>query len=416
LDKEKIFDVCVIGAGPAGLIAAITSASNNAKILLLESQKTPGQKLLLTGGGRCNFTHLDEIDTLLKKYGRNGKFLSYAIHKFPPNKVIEYFENLGIKTKIEKDGCVFPESDNAIEILKALIREIKKNQVILILNSRVISIEKDEHFFKISTSNQIFLSKKIIIATGGLSYPLTGSNGDGYNFAKSFGHIINTPIPSLVPLVVKEKYINTLAGLSLEKIKIKVFALNKSYERTGDILFMHNGLSGPVILDLSKEISKELNINKNSVKIIIDLIQNYDEDSLEKYFLNQIKKSLNKKIISSVNNLIPQSLAKILFQVNNLDPNKNINQITKIDRKKLIHGLKNFTLTIIKTLPIKAAMITQGGISIQEINDRTMESKLTSGLFFAGEVIDVDGICGGYNLQMCWSTGRLAGLSAVMTL
>jgi predicted Rossmann fold flavoprotein len=411
LVRKTIFDVCVIGAGPSGLMAAITAAKNKSSTLLLESQDSPGKKLLLTGGGRCNFTHLEDTDQLLKKYGKNGRFLSYAVYEFPPDKVIKFFEKLGIRTKIEIDGCAFPESDNADDILNFLLNEIKNNRVTFIPETKVISIKKDENIFIIITLHKTYYSKRVIIATGGLSFPSTGSDGDGYNFARSFAHTITPPIPSLVPVVVKEKYINILSGVSLQNIKVAAVLNTNKICISGDILFTHNGLSGPAILNLSKEISRELNINKKEVKIVIDLIPYKSENDMDKYVLSMIKQSPNKQFVSVINNLLPDSLSKVIFMTAGLDHSKTLNQITKTERKRLIFALKNFTLTITHTLPIETAIVTQGGINITEIDNKTMESKFIQGLFFAGELLDIDGLCGGYNLQMCWSTGRLAGLS-----
>jgi predicted Rossmann fold flavoprotein len=404
--------VCIIGAGPAGLMAAIFSAKAGAETFVIEANKSPGQKLLLTGGGRCNLTHRASPKELVRAFRDKGRFLSFSLHRFSSQYIQDFFAHLGLRIRIEKDGCVFPASDRAGDVRDILLAEAKKLGVRFIFSAKIQSIAKHGECFTIERAGQKILAEKVIIATGGLSYPSTGSTGDGYRFAQHFGHTIIGPQASLVPLVTLENWPSELAGTSLDNVKITASLGKKKIVTTGAMLFTHDGISGPAALELSRLITNFLPNEKNPIKISIDLVSNIDETVIEKVILKQIGEHPKKIVANILAEIVPRHVSQILCWLLDLPENLSANQLNKDMRKKLLHFLKSVPLSIVRTRPIAEAMVTRGGVNITEIEPKTMESRICPGLFFAGEVIDVDGPCGGYNLQMCWSTGALAGLSA----
>jgi predicted Rossmann fold flavoprotein len=416
--------VCIIGAGPAGLMAAIFAAKTGARTMAIEANKRPGQKLLLTGGGRCNLTHQATPKELVRAFGDKGnpssvalrrvKFLSFSLHQFSSQYIQDFFAQLGLRMRIEKDGCVFPASDRAGDVRDTLLIEAKKTGV-RFFSTKVQSITKHGENFVISSTSQKNSAEKVIIATGGMSYRETGSTGDGYKFAQHLGHTIIEPRASLVPLVTLEKWPGELAGTSLDNVKITTLISNKKIATTGAMLFTHDGIGGPAVLDLSRLITDFMPSEKNPIKIAIDLVSDINKDELEKMIINQIDKHPKKTVANILSELVPKRIAQILCRQFDFSAELYANQLSKDLRRKLLHLLKAMPLSIVRTRPISEATVTRGGVNVTEIESKTMESKICPGLFFAGEVIDVDGPCGGYNLQMCWSTGALAGISAGRT-
>lgn len=412
MDNYLRTKVCVIGAGPAGLMASIHSAGSNVETVLLESNNTASRKLLLSGGGRCNFTLLATAEEMARAFGPKGKFLSYSLHKFPPVQVRRFFRKLGLESIVEQDGCVFPVSERAIDVRNVLSAETKRLGVRLIFSGKAESITKHRGDFVVNNSGKLILAKKVIIATGGLSYPDSGSTGDGYRLAHQLGHTIVQPRASLVPLVTLERWPGDLAGISLENVKISTAIDRKKIIVKGAMLFTHDGIGGPAVLELSRFVTDFLPGDKEPIRIFIDIVSNIGEADLEKLVLKRSSEHPKKTIANILAEHVPQRVSQVLCNQFNFAANLCAGQLSRDLRKRLLHLLKSLPLSITRTRPIAEAMVTRGGVSVAEIEPETMESKICPGLFFAGEVIDVDGPCGGYNLQMCWSTGALASLCA----
>jgi predicted Rossmann fold flavoprotein len=336
--------------------------------------------------------------------------LKPALYGYPPDDVIQFFKMLGVEPNIEKDGCVFTKNNKASDILNVLINELNSKKISIKKNSKVLSIHLESNVFKINLYGDLIKSKKIIIATGGLSYPKTGSTGDGYLFAKSFGHEIIQPRASLVPLLVNDKLLNTLAGLTVKNIKIKTKIRGKALKVEGDLLFTHDGLSGPAIFDLSSEIDSFP--ENEEVELNIDFLPQIDEKEIITKIIYFAQRHPHKYFKSLFEQFLPKSLLDLIFEQCKVEHNIPFKRLDKNSKTKILKTLKEFKITINSTAPIEVATITRGGVNTIEIDKNSMESKITKGLYFAGEVIDVDGKCGGYNLQMCWATGRLAGISA----
>ncbi len=402
--------VVIIGAGAAGMMAASVAADRGLDVTLVEKNNRVGRKILITGKGRCNITSDCEIEELIENVPTNGKFLYSAFYTFTNDDVISMFNNLGVKTKTERGKRVFPESDKAHDVANALEKQIKNKKVDIILNAKVDKIVcKDNKIEKVILNNKKEIKcESVIVATGGLSYPLTGSTGDGYKFAKSVGHSVTDIKPSLIGMEVQEKFVEELEKLSLRNIAISVYnSKNKKvYDDFGELEFTKYGLDGPVIKSAScrmKDTSKE------NYKISIDLKPALDEEKLDKRIQKDFQKYTNKKFEKALDDLLPKKLIPIIIKLSEIDKELVVHQISREQRKKLVHVLKNFTFTLKRYRPIEEAIITSGGIKVSEINSSTMESKLVKGLFFAGEVIDVDAYTGGFNLQIAFSTGYLAG-------
>ena len=404
--------VFIIGSGPAGLIASIFAAREGASVIILESNPGPGRKLLLTGGKRCNLTHHIEPAELTKLYGKSGKFLSFCIYQYSPDYVQDFFAKLGVNTKIEADGCIFPTTYKAEDVNNALVREAKRLKVRFIYNKPVRNITKEDDIFLIQTRDEQFSAEKIIIATGGVSWPQTGSTGDGYLFAKNLGHSIIEPRASLVPLITKENWTSRLAGTSIPKMRITTNLDNKKISTQGAGVFTHNGLGGPAAQDMSRYLTDFLPARKNPMEIIMDLVPDLQIDEFEKMFIKLANENPKKKIESILADFLPKRVVSVICDLNGCDDEIPAGQLKKEVRKNIIKTIKALPLSVIRTRPIEEATVTRGGVNIAEINPKTMESKICEGLFFAGEVIDADGPCGGYSLQICWSTGALAGTCA----
>ncbi|MDP3990987.1 MAG: NAD(P)/FAD-dependent oxidoreductase [Candidatus Nealsonbacteria bacterium] len=418
-EKDK-FDVAVIGAGPAGMMAAGKAAEAGARVILIDKNRKPGRKLVMTGKGRCNITNAEfNLRKLVENYGKNGRFLFHAFSVFGPKEVINFFEKSGVKTKTERGNRVFPLSDRAEDVLATLVNYLEKNKVNILFGSQVIDINcQNSRIEKITVKNikgkQEIIAKNYIFCTGGRSYSLTGSTGEGFNWAKKLGHHIEKLSPALVPIKIKEDWIKDLQGLSLKNVEVSAkISGKKQFSEFGECLFTHFGLSGPIIIDISKRVGKLLT-NGDEIKISLDLKPALDFVKLDERVQRDFKKYQNKSFKNCLNNLLPRKLIPVILKLSGIDLEKKVNIVTKEERQNLVRLLKNLEMTVAGLLGFDSAIITSGGISLKEIDDKTMKSKIVDNLFFAGEIIDVDGPTGGYNLQICWSTGYLAGESAAM--
>lgn len=408
------YDVAVIGGGPAGMLAAGTAASMGRKTILIEKNEKLGKKLFITGKGRCNVTNDADFDEFMKNIPKNSKFFYSSFSSFSNNDLVQLLEQLGLKTKVERGGRVFPQSDKSSDVLKALDKYLKMYKAEVLLNTRVMAVQQSEGSVSgVKLQNgQILECSSVILCTGGVSYPQTGSTGDGYDMAQKAGHTVNTLVPSLVPLVAKDEFIKDLQGLSLKNVKITALADGKQvYEDFGEMLFTHYGLSGPIILSASFYVSDYLK-KKNAITVKIDLKPALTEEELDKRIIRDFEKNTNKQFKNSLDELLPQKLIPVIVALTGIDEAKEIHQITKEERKSLVKLLKGLTVNVEGTRPIEEAIVTSGGINLKEINPKTMESKLVKGLYFAGEVIDLDAFTGGFNLQIAFSTGYVAGMNA----
>ncbi len=410
--QENLYkcDVAIIGGGPAGLMASITSAKQGKSVLVLEKNSFCGKKLNITGKGRCNVTNNCDNQTFLQNVTKNNKFLYKSIATFSTSDVISFFEAIGVPLKTERGNRVFPTSDNAKDITNALVNEAKNNQVSFI-HKKVFDIELSyNNKFKLKCDDISIIADSVIIATGGLSYPKTGSTGDGYKFAKKFGHTVIPLKPSLVPLESDDTICKTAMGLSLKNVGVKFISESGKclYKNEGEMLFTHFGVSGPLILSASAH----LNELKEKVMLYIDLKPALDEQTLDKRLLRIFTECSNKDFLNSLDTLLPQKIIKPIVLLSGIPERKKVNLITKDERKKLLSIIKSLPINICSFRPIEEAIITSGGIDVKEINPSTMESKIIHGLYFAGEIIDVDCYTGGFNLQVAFSTGFVAGSNA----
>lgn len=413
--KENNFDIAVVGAGPAGMMAAGRAAELGGRVLLIEKNERAGKKLLLTGKGRCNITNAEfDLRKLVENYGKNGRFLFRAFSVFGPKEVIDFFERLGLKTNIERGKRVFPFSNKSEDVLKTLIKYLLENKVKMVYNSRVTEVNCQNHKIKrlILLKNGEIVAKNYIFCTGGKSYPSTGSTGDGFKWAKDLGHHIEELSPALVPIKIKENWVKELQGLSLKNVEVGVFQKGKrEASEFGECLFTHFGLSGPIILDISKKVGALL--KNGEVRLSFDLKPALDFVKLDERVQKDFKKYQNKSFKNCLIDLLPHRLISPIVKLSGIEPGKKVNSIAREERYNLVKLLKNLEMTAMGLLGFDSAIITSGGVSLQEIDDKTMKSKIVDNLFFAGEIINVDGPSGGFNLQICWSTGYLAGESAV---
>lgn len=403
-------DVVVIGGGPAGLFSAAIAAKNGNKVILIDKNEVLARKLRITGKGRCNVTNSADISDFIGMVCSNPNFMYSAFYSFTNEDLINFFENAGVPLKEERGGRIFPVSDSAKDIANALIKYAKDNGVVFIKDAVTKVMQENNSICGVltKTAKKIDCSR-VIVATGGASYPLTGSTGDGYKFAKELGHTIITPYPSLIPLVIQEDSVKDLQGLSLKNVAVKVTKGTKCvYEDFGEMIFTHYGLSGPVILSASSNLK---NIENSGYRISIDLKPALTFEQLDKRIQRDFEKNINKNFSNSLDELLPSKMIDTIIKLSGIDPYIKVHQINKQQRTELCNLLKNFTLTVTGVRPIEEAIITRGGISTKEINPSTMESKIVEGLFFCGEVIDVDAYTGGFNLQIAFSTAYLAGLN-----
>ena len=418
--------VVVIGGGPAGMLAAISSKKQGNQVTILEKMNICGKKLLITGKGRCNITSSLDMSEFIKNIPGNGRFLYSAFNNFTNNDIIELLKKHGVKVKIERGNRIFPESDKSISVLNALLEELKDIGVEIRNNIQVTKILVNErNVVGVNIKNltnakgEKIYADKIILATGGKSYSGTGSTGDGYTLAKELGHNITKIKPSLVPLICKEiELCKNMQGLSLRNVKIKLVNNNNKkviYEDFGEMLFTHKGVSGPIILSASSYLVQTKNIEnllkENKILLSIDLKPALSEEKLNNRILNDFELFKNKQFKNSLENLLPKKMINTIIELSKINPNKKINEISKSERYNLVKLFKNFILTIKAFGDIDEAIITSGGIDTKEINSSTMESKLIKGLYFAGEIIDVDALTGGFNLQIAYSSGYTAGMN-----
>ena len=412
--------VVVIGGGPAGMMAAIAASQNGDKVILIEKMKSLGRKLLITGKGRCNITSSLPIEDFIKNTPGNGKFLYSSYKRYTNKDIIKFLKEEGLEVKEERGNRIFPITDKSQDVLNSFVRRLKKNKVEIHYEEKAEEILCDDKVaIGVKTNKEKIFADKIILATGGKSYPLTGSTGDGYNIAKKLGHSITKINPSLVPLEIYEKNIcKELQGLSLKNVSIKIIDDDNGkniYEDFGEMLFTHYGVSGPIILSSSAHLVRYKNIEEKyknkKIRLVIDFKPALSEQKLEARILRDFEELKNKQYKNSLDKLLPQKLIPIIIGKSEIEASKKVNEITKIERRMLVNVLKNFNVHIEKLRPIDEAIITSGGINIKEIDPKTMSSKLIKNLYFAGEIIDVDGYTGGFNLQIAYSTGYVAGLS-----
>lgn len=417
--------VTVIGGGPAGMMAAISASKNNNEVYLLEKNSKLGKKLLITGKGRCNITSSLDIKDFISNIPGNGRFLYSVFDNYTNIDIINFLKEQGVRVKEERGNRIFPVSDKSSDVLNAFEKELKNKQVKIKFNARVTNIETQEnevkyvHYIDKNGQSKKIETDKVILATGGKTYPETGSTGDGYEIAKKLGHTITEIKPSLVPLTTNGISLNIckeLQGLSLKNISIKIMDTSKSkviYEDFGEMLFTHFGVSGPTILSASAHLLRYKNIDnvikEQNIKLIIDLKPALSIEKLDTRIQRDFFENKNKEFKNSLNDLLPQKLIYPVIQLSAIDANKKVNEITKEERLRLVKLLKNFSIVISGFRPLEEGIVTSGGISIKEINPKTMESKMIKGLFFAGEIIDVDAYTGGFNLQIAYSTGYTAG-------
>lgn len=417
--------VTVIGGGPAGMMAAISASKNNNEVYLLEKNSKLGKKLLITGKGRCNITSSLDIKDFISNIPGNGRFLYSVFDNYTNIDIINFLKEQGVRVKEERGNRIFPVSDKSSDVLNAFEKELKNKQVKIKFNARVTNIETQEnevkyvHYIDENGQSKKIETDKVILATGGKTYLETGSTGDGYEIAKKLGHTITEIKPSLVPLTTSGISLNIckeLQGLSLKNISIKIMDTSKSkviYEDFGEMLFTHFGVSGPTILSASAHLLRYKNIDnvikEQNIKLIIDLKPALSIEKLDTRIQRDFFENKNKEFKNSLNDLLPQKLIYPVIQLSAIDANKKVNEITKEERLRLVKLLKNFSIVISGFRPLEEGIVTSGGISIKEINPKTMESKMIKGLFFAGEIIDVDAYTGGFNLQIAYSTGYTAG-------
>lgn len=414
MKDDNVFDIAVIGGGPAGMIAAGRAAELGVKVVLIEKNEVLGKKLLLTGKGRCNFTHNEfDIRKFAEKYGRNGRFLYRALSVFGVKEVIDFFASRGVKGKVEQGDRIFPENGNVQDILKVLLKYLSEGKVTILYNVEVINFKhEDRKISQVILRDRQIIADKFIICTGGKSYPQTGSTGDGYHWARQWGHTIIEPVPALNPIKISEKWVKELQGLSLKNISLKLFQNGKKQdERFGEMLFTHFGVSGPIVMDLSKNIGTLL--KRGPVKLILDLKPALDFKKLDKRIQRDLEKFKGRMFKNSLKGLLPLSMIPVIIRLSGIESEKQVDYLSREERIKLVHLLKELELSPTELLGFKWSVVTSGGIALKEVDPNTMCSKKIKNLYFAGEILDLDGPSGGYNLQECWSSGYLAGESAV---
>ncbi len=416
-DLDIMKDVIVIGAGAAGMMAAYAAALAGKSVLLLEKNEKAGKKIFITGKGRCNVTNACDVEDLFANVITNPKFLYSAFYGFDNQAVMDFFEKAGCQLKIERGERVFPVSDHSSDVIAALLRELKKLNVDIKYHCEVLKllVSNKEDMSEVEgvmlTGGEKIYASKVIVATGGLSYELTGSTGDGFDFAKEVGHSVTKLLPSLVPFNTEEKWCAEVMGLALKNVELRLFDDKREYYRGfGEMLFTHFGVSGPLVLTASCYYAKHL--YGKEAKLSIDLKPALTEEQLDKRILRDFDENKNKQFGNALGGLFPSKLIPVMVRLSGIPADKKVNEITKEERKIFVNLIKNLPLTVTGTRSFREAIITQGGVSVKEINPSTMESKKVRGLYFAGEVLDLDAVTGGFNLQIAWSTGYLAGVSA----
>lgn len=404
--------VLVVGGGAAGMFAAIFAARNGNEVHIFEKNEKLGKKLFITGKGRCNITNACDLDTLFQSVVSNAKFLYSSFYGYTNTDVMEFFRELGLKIKVERGERVFPESDHSSDVIAALTKELHRLDVDIHLHTEVKKLETDETGFSglVLGDGKRIQGDACIVATGGFSYQTTGSTGDGYRFAKECGHQVTEILPSLVPLAIKEGYGKELQGLSLRNVEATVFDGKKErYRAFGEMLFTHYGVSGPLILSASSYIMKKL--KEHPMRLVIDLKPALSVEQLDARVLRDFEEHKNKQFKNAIGGLFPSKLIPVMLSLSGIDPEKKVNEISKEERLGFVDKIKHFEMTITGTRDFNEAIITQGGVKTKEIQPSTMESKLVPRLYFVGEVLDLDALTGGFNLQIAWSTAYAAGSS-----
>ena len=408
--------IVVIGGGAAGLMAAVIAGREGARVILLEKMNMVGKKMGITGKGRCNITNSADISDFIKNTPGNGKFLYGAYERFSNVDLLALLHECGLKTKVERGGRVFPESDSALEVRNLFMKMLKKYNVTVHLNEAVTKIvTKDNVVTGVVTTKESYACEAVIIATGGASYPLTGSTGDGYRLAEGGGHSITDIRPSLVPIVTEESWVKDIMGLSLRNVEVSIVSKEKVQAKMfGEMMFTHFGVTGPTILSLSHTVRELVRKKKTApIAVSINLKPALTAEVLDKRLQKDFDLYSKKQLANGMKDLLPSNLIPIIISLAKLDPAKPINQITKEERQQLCHVLQHMTLTVKGLRPVEEAIVTAGGISLKEFNPKTMESKLVKGLYCAGEVLDIDAFTGGYNLQAAFSTGYVAAMHIV---
>lgn len=404
--------VVVIGGGAAGMFAAIAAAENGHQVIVCEKNEKLGKKLFITGKGRCNLTNACDADQFFRSVIRNPYFLYSSFYGYTNRDVMDFFERIGVPLKVERGERVFPVSDHSSDVIRGLEQEMKRLGVTVLLHTEVKQVEiKEGCFCCVKTSGGRELrGDACIIATGGLSYRSTGSTGDGYRFAKQLGHTIQTCSPSLVPIEVEEPWIRELQGLSLKNVQATVYdGKRKLYQEFGEMLFTHYGVSGPLMLSASSYIGSAL--QERPLKLEIDLKPALEEEALDRRILRDFEENRNKQFKNSLGRLFPAKLIPVMLSRSGIDPEKKVNVISREERRQLLELTKHFDLQLVKLRDYREAIITKGGVTTKEIDPGTMESKYAKGVYFVGEVLDLDALTGGFNLQIAWSTARAAGTS-----
>lgn len=406
--------VAVVGGGAAGMMSAIYAAYNGADVVLFERNDRLGRKLRITGKGRCNVTNQCDVNEFLNNVPTNPRFLYAALNNFSPADTMDFFERCGVKLKVERGRRVFPVSDKAQDIVNALVNKCRESGV-CVINKRVSGLNiTDGRVQGVNISGECMECDSVIICTGGRSYPATGSDGDGYKFAKDAGHTVKKLSPSLVPIVADTSVCAKMQGLSLKNVTLKIINLqnNKTvFEEFGEMMFTHFGLTGPIVLSASSHIS---DISRGKYKASVDFKPALDENVLDARILSDFSKYQNKDFINALGDLLPLKAIEPIIEKSGIDKRKKVNSITKEERKSLVAAIKEFDIPLLGFRPIDEAIVTKGGIAVNEVSPKTMESKLVGGLFFAGEVLDLDAYTGGYNLQIAFSTASLAGENAAL--
>ena len=411
------YDISVVGGGPAGMMAAIRAGGMGSGAVILERNAVLGRKLLITGKGRCNITNTAPIEVFIDRFGRQGLFLRTAFRGFSNDDLSGFFHSLGLGLREERPGRVFPETDSSRSVLDALKEALTRNGADIMYDSRVTGIVKEKDAFRLGLArDKALMARKVVLATGGASYRITGSSGDGYDIAGRLGHTVTPLMPGLVPLRTKEKWVGSVKGLTLTNVRL-TFKSGKSkiVSEIGECLFTHFGVSGPLVLDLSGHIVSMLE-KSGSVRLFIDLKPGLSEEKLELRLRRDLEAGRKAHIDNVMKGLLPKNIIKIALGQAGVDPGREANQVRQAERRAVAKAVKALALTITGSLPIEEAMVTMGGVSTDEIDPKTMGSRLVPGLYFAGEIIDGGAPSGGYNLQQAFSTGRLAGESAARWL
>lgn len=404
--------VVVVGAGAAGMNAALYAAKNGHKVILIDKNEKLGKKIYITGKGRCNLTNASDMEVIFDNIMSNKKFLYSALYSYDNYRVIDFFEENGMKTKIERGNRVFPVSDHSSDVISTFKKVLKKESVEILLNTefKKLIIEDDTVKGVLLVDNTAIMADNVIMATGGLSYPSTGSTGDGIRAAKECGHKTVKCTPALVPFNTKEGWVLALQGLSLKNVSITIYKEKKKlYEDFGEMLFTHFGVSGPMILSASANIKPAM--FEDELKMYIDLKPAITQEQLDKRILREFEENKNKAFKNSLNKLLPAKMVPVIIDLSDIDPEKKVNEISKEERNRLVNLFKKLPLTITGLRGWNEAIITKGGVNVKDVNPSTMESKIINRLYFCGEMLDVDALTGGYNLQIAWSTGYLAGVS-----